>query len=416
MTVIRWIVRGLIGLVLLLIGVIAGLLVAMWVADPSVPRNLFFGQPISAPDRVELSQPQARVPGAPRDDLQTSVVIGEGPDTDIFDPVLFDQAVRYADESNSVALLVQQAGVIRYERYWPGFDPATRTNPNSMHKPVLALLLGAAIADGFIPSLDSPAATWLHEWQDDERANITLRHLLQMSSGLEVPIFGTWKSARILFGSNLVGGVTTLLAEKPPGTEFQYSNANSQLLSVVLERATGEPYAHYLSRRLWQPLGAQDAALWLDRVDGMPRGFCCLFATARDWLRIGELILQHGMMNGTELIPRSFINEMLQPSPLNPNFGMQIWLGSPVGEIRKYNDYTVTAFHSEKYGVDDVIYIDGYGGQRVYIVPSRELVIVRTGVSRSDWDDAIIPNAILRAQRVASKNLSDSIATSEDQP
>lgn len=408
MRVIRWLLRALGVLVLLLAAVLGLLVTSMWVADPTVPRNIFFGQPISAPASVELSQPQALVRGVEPEFSERDVGPSE-PDPQLFDPAAFSEAVRYAEESRSVALLVQQAGAIRYERYWPGYDVTTRTNPNSMHKPVLALLLGAAIADGHIGSLDDPAALWLSEWRDDARREITLRHLLQMASGLEVPVFGTWKSAKILFGSDLVAGVTGLVAEKPAGSDFQYSNANSQLLAIVIERATGQAYADYLSQRLWQPMGAGDAFLWLDRPGGMPRGFCCLFATARDWLRVGELILARGARGGRQLVPQDHVDEMLSPSARNPNFGFQIWLGSPPGQIRKYNDYTVTAYHSVPFVAEDVITIDGYGGQRVYIVPSRELIIVRTGVSRSDWDDAIIPNAILRAMREGSGATSETL-------
>lgn len=370
-----------------------GLLVLMWIADPVVPRNLLFGQPISQPAAVERSQPQAIVKGAPGPELARAPAN--------FEPTAFAVAENYAASTESVALLIYQSGALRYERYWSGFDRSTRTNPNSMHKPVLALLLGAAIADGYIDSVDDAAAKWLPEWQDDARAQITLRQLLQMSSGLEVPIFGTWKSAKILFGSDLVGGVMGLQADKLPGSEYQYSNANSQLLAIVIERATGMPYAEYLSQRLWQPLGASDAGLWMDREGGMPRGFCCLFATAEDWLRVGKLILDRGQVDGRELVPEAWIAQMVAPSPLNANFGYQIWLGSPAGTERKYNDYTVKAYHSVPFVVDEVVYIDGFGGQRVYIVPSMELVIVRTGVSQTDWDDAVLVNSIVRAVTTA---------------
>ncbi len=399
MKLVRGLVKLLLGLIALLLLLIVGLLTTMWIADPTVPKNIFFGQPITAPAAVERSQPQVRVPGQPRADLTPMEPAGSVVDESIFDPDLFAEAVEYADVSNSVALLVQQGGVIRYERYWPGYGPDTRTNPNSMHKPVLALLVGAAIADGYIDSLDAKAVKWLTEWQDDPRRDITIRQLLQMSSGLEIPVFGTWKSARILFGSDLVAGVMDLQAEKPAGSEFQYSNANSQLLALIIERATQEPYAQYLARRLWQPLGAQDAFLWLDREGGMPRGFCCLFASARDWLRVGELILGEGERAGERIVPADYVSQMLTPTELNPNFGFQIWLGSPASETRKYNDFTVTAYHSAPFVVSDVIYIDGFGGQRVYIIPSQQLIIVRTGVSRTDWDDAILVNAISRALR-----------------
>jgi CubicO group peptidase (beta-lactamase class C family) len=390
--VFKWIGRVLGGLLGLLLLAVAALLVAAWIADPAVPRNLFFGQSLSEPAAVEDSQPQEAVPGRPREDIAIGAQV-------TLDPRGLALAETYAEKMKSVALLVFHRGALRYEKYWPGYGATTRTNPNSMHKGVLALVTGAAIADGYIDSVDAPASRWITEWQGDARRDITVRELLQMRSGLEVPIFGTWKSSRILFGSDLMAGVSGLGISAPHGTEFQYNNASSQLLLTLVERATGKRYAEYLSTRIWQRLGASDAALWMDRVGGQPRGFCCLFATARDWLRVGRLILDRGRAGEDQVLPAAWIDAMTTPSPRNPNFGMQVWLGSPPGTGRVYNLHTVKAFHSRPFGAQDIIYIDGFGGQRVYIVPSLELVIVRTGVSSTEWDDAILPNAIVGAVR-----------------
>jgi CubicO group peptidase (beta-lactamase class C family) len=133
----------------------------------------------------------------------------------------------------------------------------------------------------------------------------------------------------------------------------------------------------------------------------MARTFCCLYTTARSWLRVGRLIMDGGRVDGEQLVPESWIRAMTTPAPTNPNYGLQIWLGSPPGKERRYNDRTVKALHSESFARDDMIYIDGFGGQRVYIVPSEQLIIVRTGEALLDFDDAIIPNAILRGLRPA---------------
>lgn len=371
---------------------VLGLLVAAWIADPTVPRNLLFGQSLSRPAAIEDSQPQETVRGRPRDDIAVGAQV-------TLDPRGLALAEAYADRMKSVALLVFHRGALRYERYWPGYDVGTRTNPNSMHKAVLALAVGAAIADGYIPSVDERASRWITAWQGDAHRDITVRELLQMSSGLEVPVFGTWKSSRILFGSDLEAGVMGLGVESPHGSEFQYNNAGSQMLVLLLERATGKRYSGYLSERIWQPLGAGDAALWMDHAGGLPRGFCCLFATARDWLRVGRLILDRGRVGDVQVVPARWIDEMTTPSPRNPNFGMNLWLGSPPQKERPYNRHTIKAFHSAPFAARDIIYIDGFGGQRVYVVPSLELVIVRTGVSSTDWDDAILPNAVIGAVR-----------------
>jgi CubicO group peptidase (beta-lactamase class C family) len=109
------------------------------------------------------------------------------------------------------------------------------------------------------------------------------------------------------------------------------------------------------------------------------------------------LFLDGGRVGDDQVVPTEWIADMVMPSSKNSNFGYQVWLGSPPGTERKYNDYTVKAYHSAPFAARDVIYIDGFGGQRVYVVPSLQLVVVRTGVSTTSWDDAIIPNAIIRA-------------------
>jgi len=394
MKILRWILKAIAALAAAIITSLVVLLLTIWVADPAVLRNLLLGQSPTDPAGVAKSQPQETVRGNLRDDFVVGEPVG-------IDPSGIAAAEAYAEKTESVALLVNHRGVLVHEKYWPGFDRNTRTNPNSMHKTVLALLIGAAIADGKIDSLDTPASKWLTEWQGDARRDITVRDLLQMSSGLEIPIFGTWKSARILFGSNLEQGTMGLQAERPHGSYFQYSNANSQLLLIMLERAVGQRYSEYFSGRLWQRMGAVDAALWMDREGGLPRGFCCLFASGRDWLRVGRLILDQGRVGDDQVVPATWIAQMLTPAKTNPNFGLHIWLGSPPKQQRPYNDYAVKAFHSEPFAAADIAYIDGFGGQRGYVVPSLQLVIVRTGKSKTDWDDAILPNAIIRAVRPA---------------
>jgi len=387
----RWIWRLLKGSLALVLLVVILVPTVIWIADPTVLRNLVFGQPLDEPASVHLSKPQARVRGASQvGDIPTGTAT-----TLAAKPLVAAEAL--ASKTSTVALLVWHRGALRYEKYWPPFDATTRTNPNSMHKTVLALAIGAAVTDGVIPSSDSKASRWLTEWQGDARRDVTVEDLLRMHSGVELPRFGTWKATKLLLGSDLPGAVLSLGYSRAPGTYFEYNNASSQLLLLLLERATGQRYADYLSSRLWQPLGAAEAGLWMDREGGVPRGFCCLFASARDWLRVGLLLAADGKVGERQLVASEWVQAMKTPSSTNPNFGMHLWLGSPPGTQRKYNDYSVKAFHSEKFLADDIYYIDGFGGQRVYIVPSRELIVVRTGVSQLDWDDGPLINTIIRA-------------------
>jgi CubicO group peptidase (beta-lactamase class C family) len=314
-------------------------------------------------------------------------------------------AETYAAKTQSLSLLVWRDGAIEYEKYWDGRGPDDVSETYSMAKSVLGLAIGRAVADGAIGSVDDAVAKYVTEWRGTAKETLTIRQLLQMSSGLQHERFNyafrqsPWATGlRTFLGSNLEASVLGFGIARVPGAEFNYNSANTQLLLTVLQRATGRRYADYVSERLWRPLGAKDATLWLDRPGGTPRAFSYFVARPRDWLRLGVMIAQRGQLDDREILPASWIEAMTTPSPTNPNYGFQAWLGSPAGGKRFYNRNTpVGVPHSAPYLADDVVFFDGGGGHRVYVVPSRRLVIVRTGaVNRPDWDDAILPNAIMQ--------------------
>jgi CubicO group peptidase (beta-lactamase class C family) len=217
------------------------------------------------------------------------------------------KAAGYAERKNSSALLVVHDGEVVAEHYWRGRDADSVTNSMSMAKTVVGLLVGIAIEEGHIASVDEPASKYLTEWAGDGRGRITIRQLLHMASGLadaehdDDPFSAI---GRMYLGSDAASVVTgTPLAFKP-GSRFDYNSINTQALSLVLERATGRRYADYLSEKLWRPLGASDASVWLDRPGGEAKTFCCLFATARDWARVGLLILNEGESATARWCPR----------------------------------------------------------------------------------------------------------------
>lgn len=378
----------------LFIFVVAGLAI-MYIADPVITTRmvgLAFGGGTG---------PAQAVPGGP---------LVEIPSVPLDRRTIGDEAVKkaeaYAAETDSHALIVYHDGAIQVERYFPGFGRDTRTSTQSMHKSVLALVVGMAIRDGFIAAVDDPAARYLPEWANDGRSAITIRHMLQQQSGTDFPTVG-FNPVGGFFQFTLGDNIRPITLNQPlaeaPGTRFDYNTINPQALGIIIERATGRRYAEYLSEALWKHLGAPDAFVSLDSTEnGMARTFCCLNATARSWLHVGLLHLNAGRFNGVQVVPEAWMRDVVTPSPRNPNYGYLTWLGNEYQEHRPYNHKTSTnVYHSEPFAAQDMVYFDGFGGQRVYVVKSLGLVIVRTGSIATGWDDAYLPNTIIRGLRQA---------------
>jgi CubicO group peptidase (beta-lactamase class C family) len=378
----KWLLTGMAALVLAALAV-------LYVMDPVLTTRL-----------LTMNQgPEATVHGGP------PLVI---PSTDesrrTIDPAALTAAVAYGAEKNSNALIVYRGDGIELEHYYPGNGADTITPTQSMHKSVLAMLVGIAIDQGHIADAETPAAEFLTEWANDERNKITIRQMLQQVSGIDFDSFSpdiTSGFFQLMLGDNIrpVALDTGILF--PPDTEFDYNSVNPEALGILIERATGMPYADYLSTALWQHIGAPDAAVVLDSDEHrMARTFCCLQATARSWLHLGLLHLQNGRLGDKQVVPAEWIRRIQTPGTVQPNYGYLTWLGSEWSENRYYNRKTSTSvLHSEPFVAPDVIYFDGMGGQRVYIIPSAEMVIVRTGAIAIDWDDSVLPNLLVRGIR-----------------
>ena len=344
---------------------------------------------------VERLYPQETVPGA-----QTPVTFphAEAASRTISSTAL-DEAVAFAEESGSTSLIVSHRGVIQLERYWKGKGADQVVYSFSMHKSIVALLLGIAIDEGHIANIDDPLAKYLPEWRGDPRERITLRHALQMNSGFEpmsFPVNPFSKHVKRQIGTDLTGTALSFLQHDEPGSIFSYNGVNPTLVVMVLERATGQRYAAYLSGKLWQPLGNEDAGVWLDHPGGLARGATSLYAKPMDWLRIGHLLLNKGRANGRQIIPADWLVGMTTPSPTNPRYGLLTWIGTDYVEERTLEAFKGFAAVAETpFDAGDIIYFDGLGGQRVYVIPSSELVIVRTGVLAWEWNDTRLPNLVL---------------------
>lgn len=310
-------------------------------------------------------------------------------------------AIQYGAEQQSHALIVYHNGHIQLEHYYGDHTADEFTSTQSMHKSVLVMLVGLAIADGYIESAATPAATYIDEWAKDERAKITIRDMLKQESGIYFPTFDA-DSYRgfltLMMGDDIAPVALAQPAEFPPGTRFDYNSVNPQVLGVLLERATGKSYAEYLSVALWSKLGVPDAEVLLDSErHGMARTFCCLNATPRAWLHLGLLHLNKGSINGQQIVPAEWMQQIVQPGQHEANYGYLTWLGTEYREFQHYNRKTATrVYHSEPFTAPDIIYFDGFGGQRVYAIPSRNMVIVRVGALAMNWDDAYLPNTLVQ--------------------
>jgi CubicO group peptidase (beta-lactamase class C family) len=306
------------------------------------------------------------------------------------DSTALEDISNYAKTQNSNALLVLHKGKLQWEQYWNETTNESTSNSMSMAKTVIAILIGIAIDEGHIKSEKEPAATYITEWANDERNSIAIEDLLLMQSGLlndgnTQDLFSD--VIALYMGTKVEDTALKIPLDKKPATIFDHNNANTQILGIILERATGESLESYTSSRLWQPIGAADAGWWLDRKDGMPKAFCCYFAQAEDWMIIGQLLLQNGRWNGQGVIPEDWINKMLTQSTLERDYGYHIWLNYEAGGNREKD--RKAPFLVKNY------LLDGGHHQNVLIVPDYELVIVRIGESPSDWDESYMANKVI---------------------
>jgi CubicO group peptidase (beta-lactamase class C family) len=265
------------------------------------------------------------------------------------------------EDAGTAAFLIIKNDSIWYESYYQHYGPASQTNSFSMAKSITAALLGKAIFDGHVKSLDQPVADFFPQF--DER--LTLRHLVSMSSGLNwnenyYNPFGM--TARAYMDENIRDMILDLEVIETPGEKFEYLSGNTQLLGMVLEKATGTTLSDYLSQSFWKPLGMENDALWqLDSEEsGMEKAYCCIASNARDFARLGKLYKDSGKWNGKQILDSAYVAESIRPQFEDyPHYGLGIWL--------------------ENVNNREVFYFRGILGQYVAVLPQEDLMIVRLG-------------------------------------
>ena len=310
----------------------------------------------------------------------------------------FNKAHENWAKTGGKSLLVWYNGQLIYETYADGISPSDRSRSFSMHKSILGLVASTMEADGLI-NLNDPVSKYVDAYKKGGREGLTIRDMLQHESGLERYPFSppTLDALKLLLSSKVEK--TAVKAKRVDGDPvFDYSNINYQVAGAAIRQAlkekTSQTYAEYLSDRIWRRVGASDAYLWSETQKGAPRFYAGLQASGLDWLKLGILIAE----NDGSIVPKSAIDAFLSPARLNADYGLGVWLGSPEDGTREYGPSTKLIVPSESpFILEDTVFFDGFGGQRVYISQDEKLVIVRIGDVRFDWDDTALPNLVAKA-------------------
>jgi len=281
---------------------------------------------------------------------------------------------KFLEDNNTVAFLIIKNDTIQYEKYFKGYDQERIVPSFSMAKSVTSILIGCAIDEGFIKSVDEPITNYIPELKKNGFDKVTIKHLLQMTSGIKfnesyVNPFGD--AASFYYGLNLRKEIGKMKIKAEPGKQFEYVSGNTQLLGLVLERSLkGKTITQYLQDKLWTPLGMEYDASWsTDRKkNGLEKTFCCINARARDFAKIGRLYQNKGNWNGKQIVSTKWVEESTKLDMTDGSvqyYQYQWWLPTPNGDFMA----------------------QGILGQFIYVNPSKNLIIVRLGKNegKANW-------------------------------
>ena len=272
-------------------------------------------------------------------------------------------------------LLVLQNGEVRLERYAPPYGSRTRWNSFSVAKSITSTLVGAAMEDGYIPSLDDKVTRYINALRGSAYDEVTVRQLLTMTSGVKwnedytnpnSDVARTYSQAPDAGLDMTVSYVRKLPREVPPGTRWVYNTAETNLVGVLVAEATGKPLAEYLSEKIWRGYGMERDAAWMIDDVGHEQGGCCIAVTLRDYGRFGQFILEGARINGKAVVAKDWL---LDATRTQVSTGEQTGYG--------YQWWTRD---------DGTFQARGIYGQTVHIDRSRHLVIVINSANEQPID------------------------------
>ena len=266
-------------------------------------------------------------------------------------------------------VVVTRRGVLVAEWYAEGRSADNYAASWSMAKSFTSALVGIAIDEGHIPGVGVPLVDYYPQWAGSPRDQITLEHVLHMTSGLK------WLEAYDTSMANESDVVQLVFTTASPldyvlarptefaaGTVFEYSSGDTLLMSGILQQATGKSAGEYAQEKIFSRLGLEDVEWWRAKT-GETLTYCCLDMTSRDFARFGLLYLRRGSWEGEQVIPEAWVDASLTPSPRYAGYGYQWWLDGKVDPDLP----------------PDLFMAAGHDGQWIYVIPSLELVVVRNG-------------------------------------
>ena len=281
---------------------------------------------------------------------------------------------RYMQEFRASGVLVIKNGKIVLERYGLGRTEKDRWTSFSVAKSLTSTLIGAAIKDGKIKSLDDKVTEYIPEMKGSAYDDVTVRQLITMTSGVKWNESYTDPNSDVakVGLSILEPGVNPVVSymrrlprEAAPGTKFVYKTGETDLAGIVLSNAVGEPLADYLSDKLWRPYGMEQDGIWVEDVAGHERGGCCISMTLRDYGRVGQFMLEHGVIGGQDVVPKGWTEDATSKHVADPPYGYFWWI-IPGG------------YEAE-----------GIFGQTMSVFPKEHLVVVINSAWPAAWSKEI---------------------------
>ncbi|MCX6289282.1 MAG: serine hydrolase [Bacteroidetes bacterium] len=290
--------------------------------------------------------------------------------------VIPDSLMAVIDSNDTHAFIVIQNGKLLYEKYWDGYTPKTLSGSFSAAKSIISLLIGIALDEGKIKSLDEPVGNYVPHFKEAGLEKVRIKDLLTMSSGTnyresDKSYFSLNASA--YYGDDEGYLISQLKAKEPAGVHWDYRSADTQVLGFIVEKAFGQNISELVSERFMKPMGAEADALWLlDGNKNHEKAFCCFNGVAHDYARFGQLVLNDGQWNGKQIVSESYIKAATTPAS---------YLKDP------YENGNPVDFYGYQYWIfkeqgHEVVAQNGLFGQYVYIIRDKNAIVVRLGESK----------------------------------